>query len=137
MNYAIISTNTKSFWSNLDGWVSFDNADIFDASEVTTLNLPCDGEWVPASEFEVKTVSELAPLIHQKEKELWGDHKIRKRVSDADPMELAEFARQHLLQPAIVPREMRFSAAQNRNPDALINRMRSLIPEANLEHAPA
>lgn len=63
MNYAIISTNTKAFWSNLYGWVSFDNADIFDASEATALDLPCDGEWVPASEFEVKTVSELAEVL--------------------------------------------------------------------------
>lgn len=63
MNYAIISTNTKAFWSNQDGWVSFDNADIFDASEVAELNLPCDGVWVPASEFEVKTVSELAEVL--------------------------------------------------------------------------
>lgn len=88
-----------------------------------------EGAIVIAGELAInyKTVSELAPLIHQRERELWGDKKPRKRVSDADPMELAEFARQHLLQPHIVPREMRFAAAQNRNPDSLINRMRSLV----------
>jgi hypothetical protein len=73
------------------------------------------------------TISELAPLIHAKEKELWADKKVRKRVSDSPPISLAEFSRQHLLQPKIVPREIRFSAAENRDPDALINRARSLF----------
>lgn len=73
------------------------------------------------------TVSELAPMILAKEKELWGDHKIRKRVSDSPPISLAEFARQHQLQPDKVPREIRFAAVENREPEALINRTRSLL----------
>jgi hypothetical protein len=73
------------------------------------------------------TVSELAPRILAKEKELWGDHEVRKRASDAMPIALAEFARQHLLQPKAVPREIRFSSVENREPEALINRMRSLF----------
>lgn len=82
------------------------------------------------------TVSELAPLILAKERELWKDHKIRKRVSDSPPISLAEFARQHLLQPTIVPREIRFSAAENREPEALINRTRSLFASDRIKINP-
>lgn len=73
------------------------------------------------------TVSEMAPLLLAKERQLWGTQVPRKRVSDAQPISLAEFSRQHLLQPQLVPREMRFAAAENREPEALINRMRSLF----------
>lgn len=74
------------------------------------------------------TVSQLAPLILDAEHATWGkEHAPRKRVSDAQPISLAEFSRQHLLQPDLVPREMRFSAANNRDPEALINRSRSLF----------
>ncbi len=74
------------------------------------------------------TVSQLAPEILDAEYATWGkEHAPRKRVSDAQPISLAEFARQHLLQPDIVPKEMRFSAANNRDPEALINRSRSLL----------
>lgn len=74
-----------------------------------------------------KPVSELAPLIAAKEQELWGTQEPYVRISDNEPMEIAEFGRQHYLQPQKVPREMRFSPAENKNPEALLNRLRSLF----------
>lgn len=74
------------------------------------------------------TVSELAPMIYEAEQETWGkEKKVRKRMSDAQPISLAEFARQHLLQPHKVPKEMRFSAVDNRDPEALLNRTRAML----------
>lgn len=74
-----------------------------------------------------KPVSEIAPLIAAKEMELWGEQEPYVRISDNEPMEIAEFGRQHYLQPEKVPREMRFSPAENKNPEALLNRLRSLV----------
>lgn len=37
------------YWANEFGWVDRSSADTFDESEVTTLNLPMGGVWVPAS----------------------------------------------------------------------------------------
>lgn len=73
------------------------------------------------------TISELAPLILEKERELWGDGRVWKRASDSPPISLAEFARQHMLQPKLVPKEIRFAAVNNREPDALINRTRAML----------
>lgn len=82
------------------------------------------------------TVSELAPMIHAIERERWPEHVPHKRASDAQPIVLAEFARQHALQPEKVPREMRFSAVNNRDPEALINRARSLFAAKRIEINP-
>ncbi len=82
------------------------------------------------------TVSQLAPLIADAERLRWGSKKPRKRISDAQPISLAEFGRQHLLQPDLVPREMRFAAANNRDPEALINRTRTLLASARIRINP-
>lgn len=73
------------------------------------------------------TVSELSPELYAKERELWGEQRPRLRVSDAQPISLAEFSRQHVLQPSLVPREMSFASAQNREPESLINRTRAML----------
>lgn len=73
------------------------------------------------------TVSELAPKILAIEKELWGDERVWKRASDAQPIALAEFARQHALQPNVVPKEIRFASVNNREPEALLNRTRAMF----------
>lgn len=82
------------------------------------------------------TVSELAPEIYAKERELWGNQPPRLRVSDAQPISLAEFSRQHVLQPALVPRETQFASAQNREPEALINRARALFASNRIKIHP-
>ena len=82
------------------------------------------------------TVSQLAPELHDAERRLWGKIAPKKRASDAQPIVLAEFARQHLLQPDLVPKEMRFSAVNNRDPEALINRARSLLASKRIEIHP-
>lgn len=82
------------------------------------------------------TVSELAPLIYAEEQRTWGKQP-RVRVADAQPISLAEFARQHALQPTLVPREMRFAAALNRDPEALINRARSMLAAQRIEINPS
>jgi hypothetical protein len=66
-------------------------------------------------------------MILATERETWGSKVPRKRVSDAQPISLAEFQRQHLLQPKLVPKEIRFAAVNNRDPEALINRLRSML----------
>lgn len=81
-------------------------------------------------------VSQLAPEIYKLEKATFGNVVPRKRISDAQPIVLAEFARQHVLQPQLVPREIRFAAAQNRDPEALINRMRSLLASDRIKINP-
>lgn len=63
MNYRIISTNCKAFWSNADGWVGLKGSDIFTDKERETLNLPIDGCWVPAEPVKVKTVTDLAQFL--------------------------------------------------------------------------
>ncbi len=82
------------------------------------------------------TVSELAPEIYSKERELWGNQPPRLRVSDAQPISLAEFSRQHVLQPSIVPRETQFASAQNREPESLINRTRALFASNRIKIHP-
>lgn len=81
------------------------------------------------------TVSQLAPEIYETEKRLWGKQP-RIRIADAQPISLAEFSRQHALQPDLVPKEMRFAAAANRDPEALINRCRSLLAAGRIEVRP-
>jgi len=83
------------------------------------------------------TVSQLAPLLAAKEKELWGAKVPRKRASDAQPIVLAEFGQQHRLQPDLVPREMRFSAVNNREPEALINRARTMLASVRIKIHPS
>ncbi len=82
------------------------------------------------------TVSELAPEIYAKERELWGNQRPRLRVSDAQPISLAEFSRQHVLQTSLVPRELLFASAQNREPDSLINRTRALFAAGRIKINP-
>ncbi len=83
------------------------------------------------------TVSQLAPEILDAERKTWGKTKVpRKRVSDAQPISLAEFGRQHILQPDLVPKEMRFAAANNRDPEALINRARGLFASQRIKIHP-
>jgi hypothetical protein len=82
------------------------------------------------------TVSQLAPLIFDAERNLWGSKPPRKRMSDAQPISLAEFGRQHLLQPDLVPKEMRFAAVNNRDPEALINRTRTLLASRRIKIHP-
>ncbi len=82
------------------------------------------------------TVSELAPEIYAMERETWGSQAPRLRVSDAQPISLAEFSRQHVLQPQLVPRETQFASAQNREPEALINRARALFASKRIKIHP-
>lgn len=63
MQYKIISTNCKAFWSNADGWVGMKAADTFSEEERKTLNLPIDGCWVPMDSVQVKTVGELSQFL--------------------------------------------------------------------------
>lgn len=75
---------------------------------------------------QYQTVSDLAPEISAEEKRLWNQSP-RARISDNHPMEIAEFHRQHILQPTKVTGELKFAPADNRNPEALINRTRSMF----------
>lgn len=38
--------DAHAYWSNDDGWVGYDDADVFLDSERATMNLPIDGEWI-------------------------------------------------------------------------------------------
>lgn len=105
----------------LFAWYDFPNATIVVEDEVVR---------------QYCTVSELAPEIYAKERELWGNQKPALRVSDAQPISLAEFSRQHVLQPALVPRETQFASAQNREPEALINRARALFASNRIKIHP-
>lgn len=40
-------TDPTTFWSNEDGWVDQDSADLFSRDEQTYLTLPVEGYWVP------------------------------------------------------------------------------------------
>lgn len=82
------------------------------------------------------TVSELAPEIYAMERETWGNQAPRTRVSDAQAISLAEFSRQHVLQPQLVPRETQFASAQNREPEALINRTRAMFASKRIKIHP-
>jgi hypothetical protein len=111
--YTVLDLGMTDLTHCLLSYYDFDNATIVIENEVVR---------------QYCTVSQLAPQILDAEHESWGkDKQIKKRVSDAQPISLAEFARQHVLQPDLVPKEMRFSAANNRDPEALINRARSLF----------
>jgi hypothetical protein len=77
-------------------------------------------------------VSELAPLIYEKEHELWKKRPHR-RVSDNHPMEIAEFHRQSTLQPDLVRWPLIFEPADNRDPEIAINRMRVLFKQGKIE----
>lgn len=110
--YEVIDLGMKDFTHALFAHYRFDLACIVIEDEVCVNNKP---------------VSEIAPILAAKELELWGEQEPYIRISDNEPMEIAEFARQHYLQPNKVPREMRFSPADNKNPEALLNRTRSLF----------
>jgi len=84
-----------------------------------------------------KPVSEIAPLVSAIELELWGTQRPRVRVSDNHPMEIAEFGRQHLLQPDRVGRPLSFAPANNQKPEALLNRVRSLLFKDRLKIHPS
>jgi len=46
-HYVIENENDPTlFWSNVHGWVDFDNCDGFTPEEKETLNLPIEGKWV-------------------------------------------------------------------------------------------
>lgn len=63
MNYVIISSNHKAFWSNEDGWVSLNGATIFTDGERRNVRLPLEGIWVPYEGCEVDTVSDVLAVI--------------------------------------------------------------------------
>lgn len=119
--YTVLDLGMTDLTHCLLSYYDFDNATIVIEDEVVR---------------QYCTVSELAPLIAQAEKERWGAQAPRKRISDAQPISLAEFGRQHLLQPNLVPREMRFAAANNRDPEALINRTRTLLVSTRIKINP-
>ena len=51
MNYLIRSKDAPAdYWSNKLGWTAIGLADQFTEAEKNTLNLPMDGEWVPAAD---------------------------------------------------------------------------------------
>jgi hypothetical protein len=39
-----------SYWSNVDGWVAIQDADVFTEQERAELNLPVGGEWIAEGE---------------------------------------------------------------------------------------
>jgi len=124
--YTVLDLGMTDLSHCLLSYYDFDNATIVIENEVVR---------------QYVTVSQLAPEILACERETWkqanGKHKdIKKRVSDAQPISLAEFGRQHLLQPDLVPREMRFAAANNRDPEALINRTRGLLASKRISIHP-
>jgi hypothetical protein len=65
MNFQIISTNLKAFWSNEDGWVEQEAATIFTEDERYSLNLPCDGLWIPTTFPTPTTIAELILFLSQ------------------------------------------------------------------------
>lgn len=110
--YTSIDLGMQDFSHGLAAWYDFDSATVVIEDEVCLNSSP---------------VSVLAPHIIAMERRAFGATAPRTRVSDNHPLEIAEFGRQHLLQPELVPRELVFSAANNRNPEALINRCRSML----------
>lgn len=81
-------------------------------------------------------VSELAVLINDTEQELWGDVEPDRRISDNHPMEIAEFSRQHTLQPTRVRRRLIFESATERSPEVCIGRLRTMLIEKRIEISP-
>jgi len=81
-------------------------------------------------------VSELAPLIDEVERNIWGEVEPDRRISDNHPMEIAEFLRQHTLQPLRVRRRLVFEPASERSPEVCINRLRTLLIEKRLVISP-
>lgn len=81
-------------------------------------------------------VSELAVLISEVERDLWGDIEPDRRISDNHPMEIAEFARQHTLQPKKVTRRLVFEPASERTPEVCLNRLRTLLIEKRITISP-
>jgi hypothetical protein len=63
MEYQIISVNNKAFWNNQEGWVGIESGTIFTEEERNTLNLPCDGRWVPYFAAIPRTVGELREYL--------------------------------------------------------------------------
>ncbi len=110
--YTSIDLGMQDFTHALAGWYDFDSATVVIEDETCVQSSP---------------VSEIAPHLVDMELRAFGAVVPRTRVSDNHPMEIAEFGRQHLLQPSKVPRELVFSAANNRNPEALINRARGML----------
>ncbi len=110
--YVSLDLGMQDFSHGLAAFYDFDSATVVVEDEVCMQSSP---------------VSTLAPAIVDLERRVFGNVPPRSRVSDNHPMEIAEFGKQHLLQPDKVPRELVFSAAGNRNPEALINRARGML----------
>jgi hypothetical protein len=119
--YVAIDLGMVDFSHAVFAHYRFEEATVYVESEVCVNNKP---------------VSEIAPLLSAMERELWGDQDPYIRISDNHPLEIAEFGRQHYLQPNKVPREMRFSPADNKNPEALLNRMRGLFYAGRIKVSP-
>lgn len=54
MDFAIVNIDGERdelgfrlYWSNADGWVTPEQADLFDHDELLTMRLPIGGAWVP------------------------------------------------------------------------------------------
>lgn len=48
MKFVIQNVNDKSYWNNQDGWVEhLECADFFNGPELSRLNLPLEGAWIP------------------------------------------------------------------------------------------
>lgn len=46
--YLIVSvSNPSEYWSNVDGWVDRESADVFIEAERASLTLPIGGQWEP------------------------------------------------------------------------------------------
>lgn len=120
--YVVADIGMVDLTAALFGYYDFDRAAIVIEAEVVR---------------QYVTVSQLAPELHDMEIKLWGKTPPKKRASDAQPIVLAEFARQHLLQPDLVPKEMRFASVNNRDPEALINRTRTMLASQRIEIHPS
>lgn len=44
--YLIYSPDEEAWWSNRDGWMTFENATEFTETETVTLRLPLGGIWI-------------------------------------------------------------------------------------------
>ena len=110
--YCAIDLGMTDLSHYLAGYYDFENALIVVQGEVAKQYSP---------------VSDLAPHIVELERELWGMHRPHRRISDNEPMEIAEFGNQHKLQPDRVPYPLIFEPASNHEPEALINRARTMF----------
>ena len=75
------------YWSNKDGWVLRDSADVFSGEEKGTGNLPVDGKWVSATKKKAQyTAQDIADIIAESEvRDLFDDD-----ATDEDKMAAAK-----------------------------------------------